>query len=76
MTTGAITPRRSAYDEASRSAADAVRNSADYLRRARALRQREAVALVRAEGTPLGALMAGTFSASIIRTMSGGACSA
>ena len=49
MTTGAVSPRLSAHDDASRSAADAVGNSADYLRRVRAQRQREAVALVRAE---------------------------
>lgn len=49
MSTGAVAPRRSAYDEASRSAADAVRNSAEYLRRMRAQRQREAVATVHAE---------------------------
>jgi ferric-dicitrate binding protein FerR (iron transport regulator) len=49
MTTGAVTPRLSAHDDASRSAADAVRNSAEYLRRMRNQRQREAVARVRAE---------------------------
>jgi hypothetical protein len=49
MTSGAISHRRSAYDDASRSAVDAAGNAADYLRRMRALRQREAVALVRAE---------------------------
>ena len=49
MTSSAVSPRRSAYEEASRSAADAVRNSAEYLSRKRALRQREAVAQVRAE---------------------------
>jgi hypothetical protein len=49
MTSGAVTPRLSAYDEASRSAAEAVRNSAEYLSRARAERRREAVAMVRAE---------------------------
>ena len=49
MTTGAVTPRLSAYDDASRSAVEAAGNAADYLRRMRAVRQREAVALVRAE---------------------------
>jgi hypothetical protein len=49
MTSGAVTPRLSAYDDASRSAAEAVRNSTEYLGRARAARQREAVAKVRAE---------------------------
>jgi hypothetical protein len=49
MISGAASPRLSAYDEASRSAVDAAGNAADYLRRMRALRQREAVAQVRAE---------------------------
>ena len=49
MTSGAVSPRRSAYDDASRSAVDAAGNTAEYLRRERALRQREAVAQVRAE---------------------------
>ena len=49
MTSGAISPRCSAYDDASRSAMDAAANAADYLGRMRALRNREAVALVRAE---------------------------
>lgn len=41
--------RLNTYEEASRSAADAVRNSADYLRRMRTLRQQEAVSQVAAE---------------------------
>lgn len=49
MTSSVVSPRLSAYDEARRSAADAVRNSAEYLSRVRAQRQREAVALVRDE---------------------------
>jgi hypothetical protein len=49
MTSGAISPRRSAYDDASRSAVDAAGNAADYLRRVRAQRQREATAQVRDE---------------------------
>ena len=49
MSSGAISPRRSAYDDASRSAMDAAGNAADYLRRMRVLRQREATAQVRDE---------------------------
>jgi hypothetical protein len=49
MTSGAISPRRSAYDDASRSAVDAAGNAADYLRRMRAQRQREATAQVHDE---------------------------
>ena len=49
MTSGAISPRRSAYDDASRSAMDAAGNAADYLRRVRVQRQREATAQVRDE---------------------------
>ena len=49
MTSGAISPRRSAYDDASRSAMDAAGNAADYLRRARVQRQREATVQVRDE---------------------------
>jgi hypothetical protein len=49
MTSGAISPRRSAYDDASRSAMDAAGNAADYLRRMRVQRQREATAQVRDE---------------------------
>ena len=49
MTSGAISPRRSAYDDASRSAMDAAGNAADYLRRVRVQRQREATVQVRDE---------------------------
>ena len=49
MTSGAISPRRSAYDDASRSAMDAAGNAADYLHRVRVQRQREATAQVRDE---------------------------
>ena len=49
MTSGAISPRRSAYDGASRSAMDAAGNAADYLRRVRVQRQREATVQVRDE---------------------------
>jgi hypothetical protein len=49
MTSGAISPRRSAYDDARRSAVDAAGNAADYLRRVRVQRQREATAQVRDE---------------------------
>jgi hypothetical protein len=49
MTSGAISPRRSAYDDASRSAMDAAGNAADYLRRMRVQRQREATAQVHDE---------------------------
>jgi hypothetical protein len=49
MTTGAVSPRLSAHDDASRAARDAVGNAAEYVRRVRAQRQREAVTQVRAE---------------------------
>jgi ferric-dicitrate binding protein FerR (iron transport regulator) len=49
MTTGAVSPRLSARDDASRAARDAVGNAAEYMRRLRAQRQREAVTQVQAE---------------------------
>ncbi|HVH22640.1 MAG TPA: hypothetical protein VNA11_09295 [Pseudonocardia sp.] len=49
MTSGAVTPRLSARDDASRAARDAVGNAAEYVRRVRVQRQREAVTQVRAE---------------------------
>lgn len=49
LSTSAASARLSAYDDASRSATDAVRNSADYLRRVRAQRLQEATSQVRAE---------------------------
>jgi hypothetical protein len=49
MTSGTVSPRLSARDEASRAARDAVGNAAEYVRRVRAQRQREAASQVRAE---------------------------
>ena len=49
MTSGTVSPRLSAYDDARRAAVDAAADTAEYLRRVRAARQREAVALVRTE---------------------------
>ena len=49
MSSGVFSSRLSAYDDAHRAAVAAAGNAAEYVRRARAQRQREAVALVHDE---------------------------
>lgn len=49
MSSGTVSPRLSASDDARQSAVDAAVNAAEYVHRMRALRQREAVSLVRNE---------------------------